>query len=75
MKILKLDRSTESSMGDEELQTYLDSGENYSIVPYKDKQDPSNAWAMPFVTGHRYRIHWAAGLDFDNMYVEVSERW
>jgi hypothetical protein len=30
---------------------------------------------MPYVTGHRYRIHWGAGLDFTQMRVEVSERW
>ena len=30
---------------------------------------------MPFVTGHRYRLHWEAGLDFDTMKIEVSEMW
>jgi len=30
---------------------------------------------MPFVTGHRYRLHWEAGLDFDAMKIEVSEMW
>lgn len=65
MKIAKLDRSDESAMSDEELDEYLLSNSNYSIVPFKDKLDPTSAWAMPFVTGHRYRIHWAAGLDFD----------
>ena len=30
---------------------------------------------MPFVTGHRYRLHWEAGLDFDGMKIEVSEMW
>ena len=34
-----------------------------------------HAWAMPYVTGHRYRVHWAAGLDMDKMKIEVSERW
>lgn len=34
-----------------------------------------DAWAMPFVTGHRYRLHWEAGLDFDGMKLEVSEMW
>ena len=27
------------------------------------------------MTGHRYRIHWEAGLDFDSMRMEVSEIW
>ena len=60
---------------DETLEEYLELNENYSIVPYKSKQDPSNAWAMPFVTNHRYRIHWESGLDFDTMKMEMSERW
>jgi hypothetical protein len=30
---------------------------------------------MPYVTGHRYRVHWGEGLDFTRMKVEVSERW
>jgi len=30
---------------------------------------------MPFVTSHRYRIHWESGLDFDSMKMEMSERW
>jgi len=30
---------------------------------------------MPFITGHRYRLHWEAGLDFDKMKIEISEMW
>lgn len=30
---------------------------------------------MPYVTGHKYRVHWGEGLDFEWMNVEVSERW
>ena len=30
---------------------------------------------MPYVTGHRYRMHWESGLDFDTMYLQASERW
>lgn len=34
-----------------------------------------DSWTCPYVTGHRYRIHWEAGLDFDSMRMEVSEIW
>jgi len=27
------------------------------------------------VTGHRYRLHWDVGLDFDAMKMEISEMW
>lgn len=30
---------------------------------------------MPYVTGHKYRVHWYRGLDFERMEMEVSERW
>ena len=30
---------------------------------------------MPYVTNHRYRLHWEAGLDFEKMYLQMSERW
>lgn len=33
-------------------------------------------WALPFVTGHKYKIHWGfTGLDFEEMKVTLSERW
>lgn len=70
LKIAQLDRADENAMkADGTLDEYLESNSNYSIVPYKDKGDPMNGWAMPYVTGHRYRLHWESGLDFESMYV------
>lgn len=60
---------------DKTLQAFLDDEDNYGIVPFKEKTNPSSAWAMPFITGHRYRLHWEAGLDFDKMKIEISEMW
>ena len=57
------------------LQAYLDDEVNYSTVIFKESLKPSNGWAMPYVTNHKYRIHWAEGLDFTRMRMEVSERW
>jgi hypothetical protein len=37
---------------------YIDNVENYSEVIYKKKSNPANGWAMPYVTGHKYRVHW-----------------
>jgi len=56
------------------LKTWLDDKANYSLVPYKEKKDPKG-WAIPYVTGHRYRNHWGHGLDFDRMTMEASVRW
>lgn len=31
---------------------------------------------MPFVTNHKYKIHWAnTGIDFEQMKIELSEHW
>ena len=27
------------------------------------------------MTGHKYHIHWGIGLDFEQMYVTLSDRW
>jgi len=40
------------------LQDFLDEENNYSVIPFKEKQNPTG-WAVPFVTGHKYRAHWA----------------
>jgi len=78
MKIARFDdydiTNTPAERGDA-YETYIDNDDNYSLVKFKDKQKPNNGWAMPYVTGHRYRVHWERGLDFDQMDFEVSERW
>lgn len=75
MKIAKYDSTIVSGKSDEELQEYVDNSDNYSTVIFKSKLKPSMGWAMPYVTGYKYRVHWAEGLDFERMKMEVSERW
>jgi len=62
------------AMTDEEIAAYLEDSSNYSEIPYKEKSDPKG-WAVPYVTGHHYRMHWQTGLDFLNMAMTISERW
>jgi cell migration-inducing and hyaluronan-binding protein len=55
---------------------YMANAENYGTILWKEKQDPSNGWATPFVIGHKYKIHWGVtGLDFTGMTLDVSERY
>jgi len=44
-------------------------------LPFKQRELPTNSWAVPFVTGHRYKAHWRFGIDFSTMKVEVSPEW
>jgi hypothetical protein len=48
---------------------------NYSVIPFKQYTLPNNAWAIPFVTGKTYKIHWRTGLDFQRLTFELSQRW
>ena len=58
------------------LTEYLLNISNYAVVPFKEKMRPEKSWAIPFVTGHKYKISWGyTGIDFDQMEVDLSERW
>jgi hypothetical protein len=57
-KILKYDDDLIGAMDVDAKQAYIDDKTNYGTILYKDKNSPSNAWATPFVTGHKYKIHW-----------------
>jgi hypothetical protein len=56
-------------------EAFLSDTSNRAKLFWKEKQKPSNGWAVPYVTGHRYRLTWANDLDFTVMNVEISERW
>jgi len=59
-----------------EVSNYKDDSNNYGQVPFKANKDPSNAWAFPIVTGHKYLAHWGfGGLDFTSMTLTLSPRW
>jgi hypothetical protein len=76
MKITKFEATDEAAMkANNTLEAYLDENDNYSQVYFKEKLKPKNGWAIPFVTNHRYRVHWRQGLDFEQMKFEVSENW
>ena len=62
MNILPYDQSLVNALPDK--QAYIDDGSNYSGIFWKEKLKPSNGWAVPFVTGHKYRITWANDLDY-----------
>jgi hypothetical protein len=49
---------------------------NYGLFEFREKLDPRNGWAVPFVTGHKYKIHFGVtGLDFTGMQIDLSEEW
>ena len=44
-------------------------------MPFKQRSDPAEAWAIPFVTNNRYKIHWKEGVDFTSMQIRRSVVW
>jgi hypothetical protein len=34
-----------------------------------------NGWRFPIVTGHRYRLHWAEGIDVERMDISIGQKW
>jgi len=62
-------------MSDTDVSAFIADTSNRSKLFWKEKLKPSNGWAVPYVTGHRYRVTWANDLDYTQMKVEVSERW
>jgi hypothetical protein len=75
LKILKIDGNEWNQTNPNASSEYYANSSSYSIVPFKPKSDPSNAWALPIVTGHKYKLHWGYGLDFDRMLLELSPKW
>jgi len=64
LKVLKVDDEVFRGMNATRKQQYMDDPLNYASIPFKPKGDPNNGWAVPFVTDHKYKIHWRHGIDF-----------
>ena len=63
-------------MDNETLEAYILNQENYGTIAFKPKLKPKNSWAVPMITGHKYKIHWGTtGLDFEQMQLSLSQRW
>lgn len=74
LKILPYDDDLLAAQDD--VEAYEDDVSNYGTVLWKENTDPSHGWATPFVTGHKYKLHWGqSGIDFDAMTADVSMRW
>ena len=67
MNIAKWDSDEEDAIMD--VATWAADKTNFSDVPFKALQNPSNGWSMPFVTNKRYRVWWGSDIDFTEMTV------
>jgi hypothetical protein len=61
LKILPYDDYLIDSMTEEEFFEYIDNEDNYGTIEWKEE-----GWGVPFVTGHKYKIHWGKlGTNFE----------
>ena len=40
-----------------------------NITHYSYYKDASYSWAMPFLTGYGYNVHWGNGVDFSSLII------
>jgi len=75
-KIMKNDDNLFAGMDEAAKTAHIKTKSNFSTIIFKPKLDPVKGWATPFVTGHKYRIHFGmTGINFENLRVTSSERW
>jgi hypothetical protein len=73
-KILRYDDDIRAEFGDNitaylggNMTNYTSIKEQHGSMIFKKSKDPSNGWATPFVTGHKYKISFGmTGLDYEN---------
>lgn len=58
-------------MTEAQIEAYEADTNNYSVVDFREKANPSNHWCVPYVTGKRYYARWEQGLDFTKMKFEI----
>ena len=64
MKILPYDDEIFAQPGFNKT-AYLLNRTNYGNMMFRDLTNPKNSWAVPFVTGHKYKFSFGeAGIDW-----------
>lgn len=58
LKVLRYDDSIIQPMDNATKEAYILDKTKYTIFPIRPKIDPMFGWAIPLVTGHKYKMHW-----------------
>lgn len=75
LKAIIWDDSVIGGMDNVTLEAYKANLSNYATFDFKKKQDPGMGWAIPMVTGHKYKIHWGIGIAMEEMKINIAENW
>jgi hypothetical protein len=67
LKYIPWDDELIDNMTEEEYYTYIDDEDNYGTVLWH-----KNGWGVPFVTGHKYKIHFGKiGTNFEWLDIKI----
>lgn len=75
LKVLQFDDRIVGTMNATSKAAYRENITNYSVFPWRPKANPLRSWAIPVVTGKKYRLHWQKGIDFTKMQIDLSPHW
>ena len=69
--ILNCGKGTVTNEACDNLNNTLYPAANFSTVQYRSQANPSNSWAVPYVTGYTYNLHWgASGIDWQGLTIQ-----
>lgn len=54
---------------------YENDASNWGGIAFLKRERPTDAWAVPIVTGHKYKIKWGWGVDFTKVTLSKSPFW
>jgi len=56
LKVLRYDDSILSPLDEDGKKAYIKNKKNFGTIDFKLFEKPNNSWAVPLVTGHKYRV-------------------
>ena len=72
MFVVPMDDAIIGDMTEEELQVYLDDNSNYGEIEFTMPGDPGMNTVPVLVTGHKFKVHWSVGIDFEDIDIVPS---
>ncbi|TNV88229.1 hypothetical protein FGO68_gene13028 [Halteria grandinella] len=73
MYVLAYDEDALAKLSDTDRASFLHNLSNWA--PVNNRAPGGDAWTIPIVTGRKYRVYWQGGDDFEQMQIELSEKW
>ena len=73
--ILPYDDSIIGGMTEDELTAYKENFDNHAEIAFTKMGDPGKSTVPALLTGHKYKIHWGIGIDFEDIEIMPSQNF